>query len=170
MELNSALKKLNESSGFISWKNKSKDIFFSYAFRMIEENSNKSNEDWQLGFYNKTTDKITTFTVNDAGIEIQQEQEIFKKPGMQVNPLDIKKVKVPFEKILKETAGLQKKECPAELAGKTIAVLQNLEGYGTIWNITCIMRSFKTLNVKINAETGKIMAHSLESLMSFIKK
>ena len=49
-------------------------------------------------------------------------------------------------------------------------ILQNLGEFGNIWNITYVTHSFKTLNIKINAENGKILHHSLDSLMDFVKK
>ena len=167
MELNLALKKLKESKEFKEWNNKNQDNFFSYAFKMLE---NSKSIPWQLGFYHKTTDKVMTFIVDETEIKIQQEEEIFKKPDMEVKQIDIKKVKISFEKILKKAEEFKKEKYPKELVSKTIAILQNLEEYGTVWNITYVTHSFKTLNMKINSENGKILHHNLESLMDFIKK
>ena len=167
MELNLALKKLKESKEFKEWSNKNQDNFFSYAFKMLE---NSKSSSWQLGFYHKTTDKVMTFIVDETEIKIQQEEEIFKKPDMEVKQIDIKKVKISFEKILKKAEEFKKEKYPKELVSKTIAILQNLEEYGTVWNITYVTHSFKTLNMKINSENGKILHHNLESLMDFIKK
>ena len=163
MELNLALEKLKPSKQFKDWNKKNPDTFFSYAMKTSD------NDTWQLGFYNKKTDKMTTFIINKE-IEMQQEEEIFKKPGMEVEPIEIEKAKIPFEEILKKAEEFQKKKYPKELTSKTIAILQNLEQYGTIWNMTFVMHSFKTLNMKINPENGKISHHSLESLMDFAKK
>ena len=167
MELKQTLKKLKESKEFTDWNKKNPNNFFSYAFKMLENNKEGS---WQLGFYHKAADRVTTFVANPNSIEMQEEEEIFKKPDMEVVPVDIKKIKVPFEKILKKAELFQKKKYPAELVSKTIAILQNLKEYGNIWNITYVTLSFKTLNMKINAENGKILHHSLESLMNIVKK
>ena len=64
----------------------------------------------------------------------------------------------------------QKKKYPKELVSKTITILQNLEQFGTVWNITFVMHSFRTLNMKINPESGEILHHNLESLMDFVKE
>jgi len=166
MELKSALKKLRESKEFKEWNSKNKDTFFSYAFALLD---NKNNS-WQLGFYHKSTDKIKNFIVNENNIEMQKEEDIFKKPGIEVKQIDIEEVKLPFKKILKITEEFQKKKYSNELINKTIAILQNLEEYGNIWNITYITHSFSTLNIKVNAENGKILYHSIDSIMSFVKK
>jgi len=167
MDLQSALKKIKDSKEFMDWNKKNPDIFFSYAFKIVEE---KKEQPWQLGFYHKSTDKVVTFVADNDEIEMQKEEEIFKKPDMQVKPLEIEKIKIPFKKILKITEEFCKKEYPTEIINKTIAILQNLEEYGNIWNITYITASFKTLNIKVNAENSKIMHHNIESLMSFANK
>ena len=163
MELNQTLEKLKQSKQFKDWNKENPDIFFSYAMKTSDSDT------WQLGFYNKKTDKMTTFILNKE-IEMQQEEEIFKKPGMEVNPINMDKINIPFKKILIKAEEFQKKKYPKELVSKTIAILQNLEQYGNTWNITYVMHSFKTLNMKISPENGKILHHSLESLMDFAKK
>lgn len=167
MELNQAIKKLNESKEFKEWGRENKDAFLSYAFQMLEDNKKAP---WQLGFYHKAKDKIITFVVDEGLIEIKKEEEVFKKPDTVVKQIDTEKITIPFKEILKKTEKFKKKEYPRELVSRTIAILQNLEGYGNIWNITYVMHSFKTLNMKVSSENGKIMHHSLDSLMDFIKK
>ena len=49
---------------------------------MIED---KQDPPWSLGFYHKTTDKITTFVVNKDSIDPQAEEEAFKKPDTEIN-------------------------------------------------------------------------------------
>jgi hypothetical protein len=88
---------------------------------------------------------------------------------MQIRPLDIKKMKIPLNKILRKIKEFQKEKYSKELVNKIIVILQNLQDYGNIWNITYITHSFKTLNIKVNAENGEILHHSIDSLMSFVK-
>jgi len=167
MELNQAFEKLKKSKEFRDLNKKTQDIYFSYALIMLENDKSGS---WQLGFYHKSTDKMITFIVNKDEIRMEKEEEIFKKPGMNVNPLEIEKAKISHNEILKKAEGFHKKMYPNELVSKKIAILQNLEERGDIWNITFVMRSFKTLNMKINPENGEIVDHSLDSLMDFVKK
>jgi len=166
MELIQALEKLKKSKKFIDLNKITKDIYFSYALIMLENNNIGP---WHLGFYNKSTDKMITFIVDNEEIKMEKEEEIFKKPDMEVKQIDIEKVKIPYIEILKKAGEFQKKNYPNELTNKRIAVLQNLEDYGTVWNITYITNAFNTLNMKINAINGKILHHKLESLMSFVK-
>jgi hypothetical protein len=167
MELKSLLEKLRQSKEFKEWNKNNPDNYLSYAFMTIE---NDKESPWQFGFYHKSTDKMATFIIKEDCIEAQGEEEIFKKPDMEVKPLDIKAVKFPIKSLIAKTKELQKKEYPKEVINKIILILQNLEEFENIWNITCITHSFKTLNVKISPEKGEILSHNLDSLMDFIQK
>lgn len=167
MELKRALERLNKSKEYKDSIKENKDIFFSYALMTIENNETPP---WQLGFYDKAADKITTFVIGKNEIAVQKEDEVFKKPGMEVKPIDIEKAKLKFNEIIKKAEKFKKEEYPKETISKTIAILQNLQGFGTIWNITFMTDSFKTLNLKINAENSEVVHHNLESIMDFVKK
>ena len=167
MGLKQALKRLKESKEFKDLSKKIKEIYFSYALIMIEDDKTAP---WQIGFYHKSTDKMITFVVDKNEIKIHEEEEIFKKPGMEVKKIDMEKVKIPYNELLKKAEDFRKNKYPKELVSKTIAILQNLKEYGNIWNITYVMQSFKTLNMKINADNGKILSQEIQSLMDFVKK
>ena len=167
MELKQAFEKVSKSKEYKDLIKENNDIFFSYALMTIEKNEASS---WQLGFYNKATDKITTFVIGKNEIAVQKEEEVFKKPGMEVKPIEMEKAKLKFNEIITKAEKFKKEEYPKETISKTISILQNLEDYGTIWNITFVTDSFKTLNMKINPENGEVLHHALEPLMSFVKK
>jgi len=93
-----------------------------------------------------------------------------KKPDMKIRPIKIDHIKMSSEEIIKKADEFQKKKYSGELVNKKIIILQNLEKYGDVWNITLITRSFNTLNIKLNADDGGIVYHNLESMMNFIKK
>lgn len=167
MELKAALKKLKGSEEFKEWDAKNPENFLSYAFKMIESDKDSP---WQFGFYYRATDKVTSFIATEDKIEVLDEEEVFKKPDTKVEPVDIEKVSLPFEKIMKKAEEFQKHHYSAELVDRTISILHNIEEYGTIWNITYITRAFKTLNMKINPENGKVEHHNASSLMDLVKK
>ncbi|MBI2134922.1 hypothetical protein HYU09_02950 [Candidatus Woesearchaeota archaeon] len=166
MELKEALGKLEKSKELMAWKQKNPGTFFSYALKIIEENK---EEPWSLGFYNKSTDKVVTFVVG-SDIEVQEEEEIFKKPETVIKPIETEKAKISFSGILEKAREFTDKTYPNELISKTIAVIQNLEKYGTVWNITYITHSFNTINIKASPEDGKILYNNIESIMGMIKK
>ena len=166
MELNIALKKLEQSKDFKGWHKKNKNAFFSYAFNIPQE----MPDEWQLGFYSNEKDRITTFVVNGSVISIRPEEEVFKKEEAKVNEINIEKVKLTLETVLSKASEFQSKSYPKDKSVKTIAILQNIASYGNIWNITYVTESFNTLNMKIDASNGKVLDHSLSSVFSFRKE
>lgn len=167
MDLKSALKKLEESQDFRKWHQNNKNTYFSYAFKIPQE---MGSNDWQLGFYNKKKDKITTFVVNGNDIKIRLEEEIFKKEEAKVNEIQLDKVKLTFDNAVLKANEFQQKNFPKDRSIKTIVILQNLSNFGNIWNITYVTEAFNTLNMKIDASNGKILEHNLSSVFSFRKE
>ena len=164
MEVKPALKKLEESSDFKKWRQKNKNTYFSYAFKIPQE----MPDEWQLGFYDRKKDKITTFVIGDD-IKIKPEEDVFKKEEMKVNEIQIGKVKLSFDNAIVKANEFQQKNFSKDRSIKTIAILQNLSNLGNIWNITYITEAFNTLNMKIDAVNGKILEHNLSSIFSFKK-
>lgn len=162
MKLKDVLEKLGKSKTFQEWQKSNKKCYLSHVFIMLGE-----KEDCQVGYYNKEKDKITSFII-DEKIEVSQESDIFKKDRKIVEKLDIDKVKIDFEDAVKIANKFQRENYTKEIPIKKIIVLQNLE-IGQVWNITYISNSFNTLNIKIDAKTGKIKNHEIVSLFSFGK-
>lgn len=164
MELREVLDKLKESSDFREWFKNNSETYFSYAFTMIESNV---QAEWQMGYYDKKKNKVITFIVQEKEITINPEEDIFKKPDMQVKEIDLDKVKLKLNDILANAEKLQKEKYSKELISKKIIILQNLEDFGNIWNITFLTQSFSTLNIKIKTDDGKIIEHKLAPLFGF---
>lgn len=164
MDLKPALKKLEESKDFKDWHKANKNTYFSYAFKIPQE-----SDEWQLGFYDKKRDKITTFVINGDNVKIRPEEEVFKKEGAKINEIKLEKVKLTFEKAISKADEFQQKNFPKDKSMKTIAILQNMEKLGNVWNITYITELFNTLNMKIGASDGKILEHNFSSIFSFRK-
>ena len=165
MELKLALKKLEESQDFKKWHRENKNTYFSYAFKIPQE----SNE-WQLGFYNRKRDKITTFIINGDNVNIRLEEDIFKKEETKVNEIQLDKVKLTLDNALAKANEFQEKNFPKDKSIKTIAILQNMSSLGNIWNITYVTETFNILNMKIDASSGKVLKHNLSSVFSFRKE
>ena len=167
MDLKPALEKLEKSPDFRQWRKKNRNTYFSYAFKILEEMG--SNE-WQLGFYDIKKDRITTFVVTGDDVKIMPEEEVFKKEETKVKEVQLDKVKLAFDSIITKVSQFQGKNFPKDKSIKTIVILQNIPGYGNIWNITYVTEAFNTLNMKIDASNGKILEHNLSSIFSFRKQ
>ena len=165
MELEQAIRKLNGDRQFNSWKKSRANAYFSYAFRMFLD----SEDDWQIGYYDKDNDKITTFVVKENAVDMKSEEDVFKEESTSVLPIDKSKLKLKLDKIMDKAKKFQSSKYPKEIPVKIISILQNLDNIGTIWNITYITASFNTLNMKIKADDGSIAEHKLLPLLSFKK-
>lgn len=167
MDLKPVLEKLEDSQNFKKWRQKNKDAYLSYAFKIAEE---MGSNDWQIGFYDRKKDKITTFVMAGDNVKIRPDEEVFKKEGMKVNEIQLDKIRLTFDNAMGKAGEFQEKNFPKDRSIKTIAILQNIPKLGNIWNITYITEAFNTLNMKIDASTGKVLEHALSSLFSFRKE
>ncbi|MBI2557838.1 hypothetical protein HYW20_00805 [Candidatus Woesearchaeota archaeon] len=167
MDIKQALKKLEESPNFKSWKQKHKGTYFSYAFKILQE---MNPEEWQIGFYDSKKDKITTFIIDGDAVTIKPEEDIFKKEETKVNEVNLSKVKLTFDNVIAKSDNFQKENFPNDKSVKTIAILQNVSKLGNVWNITYVTEAFNTLNMKIDASNGKVLEHNLASIFSFRKE
>lgn len=162
MEIKEVIDKLCQNPEFKEWKKHDKECYLVHAFKMLDD----LNENiWQIGYYNKKNDKITTFFIENDDIKIIPEEEVYKKEKKEIKKLDIKKVKISMQDSLKKANELLKNKYK-ESSMKTVLILQNIDE-GLVWNITFVTNSFKTLNVKIDANNGKILKHELTPLMEF---
>ena len=166
MDIKLALKNLENNGNFMKWRSKNQSNYFSYAFKIMEE----AREDWHLGFYDKSKDKVTTFVMSGDLIEIRHEEELFKREETSVRAIDLSKIKLTFDGILAKAREFQKKNFPKDSSIKTIVILQNLAELGNIWNLTFVTQAFNTLNLKIDASYGKILEHNITSIFSFRQK
>ena len=167
MDLKSALKSLEENAEFKKWHQKNKHIYLSYAFKIPQE---MHEDEWQFGFYNSKSDKITTFVILKDSVRIRQEEEVFKREETKINPIAIDKVKTSFDDAIKKADEFQNKSFPKDRSVKTIVILQNIAELGNIWNITYVTEAFNTLNMKIDASNGKILEYNLTSIFDFRQK
>ncbi len=163
MDLKPALKRLKESKDYKDWHKNNRDTYFSYAFKIPQE----MPDEWQLGFYDRKKDRVTTFVISGSAISIRAEEEIFKKEDAKINEIGLEMVSLTFEEAIRKSSEFQSKSYPKDKSIKTIAILQNISSYGNVWNITFITESFNTLNMKIDASNGKVLEHNLSSVFSF---
>jgi hypothetical protein len=163
MEFKEAVKKLKDSSEI---KDLDKDNYLAHGFMTLDENFNES-QPWNIGFYSKKTDKITSYSITDNVIEKLGEQEVFKDPDDIVQELEIEKVKKTMNSVISSAKKLIEKKYSKETPARAIVLVQNIKDIGTVWNITIITKQFNTINVKMNSYTGKIVEDKIVSLLQY---
>jgi hypothetical protein len=164
MEIKDTVKLLEANSEYKDWKKIHKKYYLVHLFKMADE----ANKDiWQIGYYCKEEDKITTFLLEKDIVKVIPEGEIFREEEHTLQELDLSKVKIDYPEALKIAHELHAKNYRQEQIFKAIMILQHLEDQ--IWNVTFVTNSFKTLNIKINAESGNLISHDLQSLIEISK-
>ncbi len=160
LSIQESLNKLHSSKEFKDYEEQNNNSYLCACFLIFGPEEQGT---WQLDYYNKEKHEITSFILSEK-IEVKTSEEIFQKEKKDVEELDLKKLKISFEKVLEITEKLRKEKYKHETPTKTIVILQNAK---PLWNITYLTASFKILNVKINAITGEIIEERLESVMGF---
>ncbi len=164
-DVKDALKALEESKIFLEYKKDNSKSYLVNAFTMVEPKH--PDIVWQLGYYNKNKDRIVTFVINDE-VERHPESEVFKEKDT-ISPLEISKVKIGVETGIENALKCQKKKYPRDFPMKSIILLQNFEGH-SIYNITFVTQTFKTLNIKISSQDGRVVDDKIHSLFDFNDK
>lgn len=162
MDLHETLAKLTRSAVFKDWHAKNKEYFLAHAFVMLDE-ANKGV--WQVGFYSKEKERMVTFIIAGDSVKHTEEQEVLRTEG-EIAKLNPEEVKHPIEEALKTAKECLKENYRGEMPVKEFFIIQSAEEH-TMFNITYFTQSFKTINVKIDSNTGKIIKHSMQSLAEF---
>jgi len=157
------LRALHQDEDFQHWQNEHPKCYLSHFFNLLDEKQELVQE-WQIGYYDSTSDTITTFISKIGGFEIQGNQQIFKKEQDSIEPLDIKNADFTFAQAIELCRKNFSSLFLPEITGEGFIILQQLQGK-TLWNVTCISKSVKFLNIKIDATTGEIDSHQKISMM-----
>ncbi|MCX6708408.1 MAG: PepSY domain-containing protein [Candidatus Woesearchaeota archaeon] len=159
MDIHTTLAKLTRHPIFKEWHEKNKEYYLAHAFVMLDE-ANKNCV--QVGFYNPEKERMVTFFVSDD-VQKTDEQEVLRSEGT-IQPLRPEEVKLTIEEALQIAEKCFKEY--KEIAIKHFFIIQNTEGH-TMFNITYFTQSLKTVNIKIDANSGKIIKHSVQNLAQF---
>ena len=159
-KLKESIKKLEDSEEYEEYLKKNKESYLVSGFLILEEG------DWQIDYYSPSSGMVTAFLVREK-VKVKPESQAFQKEKKKIEELDLEKIKVNFEEAMEIVEKVRKEKYETETANKKIIVLQNLEDFGTVWNITLITHSFKTLNVKIDCSNGEVKSEGLTSVINF---
>ncbi len=150
------------SATFKEWKEFHPKAFLYLIFSMFEK---VSLAVFEAAYYCPKEKKATIFVIDEV-VLLKGEDEIF---GDNVPAkLEFKNVKINMADALITASKTQIEKYPNEIPSKTIVMLQVIDKK-TSWNLTLFTLSFSTLNIKIDAASGKVFDHSLSKLFDFVK-
>lgn len=161
-DLKKEIEEIKKSKEFMEYKDKNEDSYLSSCFLFYEDSEEAS---WQFDFYNPKEDNMIIF-IYEKKIEVKGPEKIAKKDESGVEELDLKKVKLGFDKAMKKIDKFRSKKYKNEIPDKTIVVLQSLNKK-VVWNISFLTQQSNLLNIRIDASSGKILEHKLSSIMEF---
>jgi hypothetical protein len=159
MILKDAIKKVEASKTYKTFLKENKDYYLAHAFTMLDEKEKKYL--WELGYYSPSADKLAVFET-EPKIALKTVDDAFKKDG-SIAKLEMKEVDVSVAKAMEICDKLMSEKYSAQSITKRIIILQNINGQ--VYNITLICVSFSLINIKIDAKTGEITSHNLQSIM-----
>lgn len=161
MQLREALKKLLDSKEYREWHDANPDHYLAHGFYMDGDNV---VGEWQVGFFNKHDNRITTFTLGNE-ITINPPSELFQKES-GVRELITQAFESDSDEALDVANEHRKEKYKGHEPTKTMILLQHLEA-GQVWNISFITNKFAVCNVKVDAKTLEIVSSSCESLLGW---
>lgn len=158
MEIKELIKKVEESEPFKQWS-KTNEGKLAHIFSI-----EGGVEAYDIGYYLEKEDKIASFEISNDNVIFKGTSEAFKQPNKKILPLDKEKIKVNLKDALEKVLNLQKEKYASAIPFKQITILQKLPE-GQVWNFTFITQTFKTLNIKIDSETGEILSDEIVNLI-----
>ncbi len=124
-----------------------------------------TNSNPQIGFYSRSTKKVSTFDINSMDHSvIVHEEPPFQETEHDIKELDLSKIKIEFDRAIEIANNVKDEFYKKEMINRQVVILQHLD-IGQIFNITFITQTFKTLNIKINAEREEVISHELANLI-----
>lgn len=146
-------------------KIKNSDVFKNLKKKLYLCSCFAIDDDWQYDFYDKKKKKITSFKIKDKVELLESESKVFQKEKVDIEKLNLDKVKVDLSEALLKIDKIKKKKAGSENINKKIIILQHIKV--PLWNISYLTTSFNILNVKVNANNGEIVSEKFESLLNF---
>jgi len=143
-----SLKKLQNSKEFKDYMKKNPDAYIANTIYL---------DTIEFNLFSPKTKIVTVFSVenNITSKELDKENRIFPR-------LDLKKIKLDVDEIMKIFENERLKICKDEVT-KTIIILQ--QDKEPVWNLSQLTSSIKILQILISAETGKVIESSYKRII-----
>jgi len=164
MNVKTAIEALHASEEFKTWQVSHKDAYLAHVFSMIGE----EEAVWQVGYFEPADNLVYAFEIGEQ-IKINPGEAVFGPEGTTIDEVKIDDIKIPLTDALDTVKELQHKKYPNQKPVKKIIVLQSVHEHGMVYNITYVTQEFKTLNIKVDATTGKVVEDKLVEIFKFQK-
>jgi hypothetical protein len=160
MNVQQAIEYVQTSEKYQSFSKEQPEYYLAHCFCTIDK---QGKSPWQIGYYSKKTQKIVSFTADEAIIQ-HDEDDAFRKEG-HVPKLEEKEVSISVEEALAKADAYKEAHHPAEDVTKRIIILQSMKG-APVWNITLITNIFSLINMHVHADTAEVLSTNVDSVLN----
>lgn len=151
---------LSQNQLFLKWKKNHSKSYLSHFFCQLD-NQFKTVSEWQIGLFDSETNKITVFVpIKGEDFEIKPEDEVFKKEDSKVELLEMKNLKISFDRAVEIFKANYQNFFPKSVLGGGFVIVQTLDER-SLWNLTFITKEIKFVNIKIDTRSGDISDHQV---------
>ena len=150
---------IKKSNEFKKFRERNKKAILFSAFFILGPDF--ETETQQVDYLMPNMKKITTFFLNpDGKVNLKQDElQVKKEEAVELKVDKIKDLDFIIEEIKKKI-----KDKPT----KIIAILQHQKDK-QVWNISCILQTFKILNLHFDSFNGKIIKEEEKNIFDFIQ-
>lgn len=163
-KINQLFEKLEKSDEFKEWQKENKDDYLVNFFVFAGDLKGVCDAIWQIGYYNKEKDLITSFEIGDD-VVIHDPSQAFKKEKA-ICELKLDDIKVDLKDAIDFAIECKEKENQDKDLIKVIVIVQVIDDV-PMYNFTFVTNTFKTINVKVNSISKELIDIKVQSIMDF---
>lgn len=157
MEVPDYVATAESEQNLLLWKQQHPHAFLSYF--LIDGGKE------QVGFYHEASDKVFSVAMDEEQHVLQAwEDDVFRDPEKKVHLLQLDTVTFPLAQLKEKAERFFSEKYAAIPFSKILYLLETIEGFGTVWNITFVTRTTTFVILKIHPQTGEIIEERKESL------
>jgi len=161
MDVKDDIAAVEASPKFAAFKKECNNAYLAHVFSMHGKGEACH---CQIGYYSPGKDKLIVFEAEP--VKLLPEDDAFNR-GEPIKRLDMDAVGLSCAEAEEKALTFQRQQFPNETVTKIIMVLQHLNRQ--LYNCTLITDHFNILNVRLDAESGKVVSHEIKSILSLRK-
>ncbi len=157
------LQELSKDELYRQWIAHHSPAYLSHFFCPIDADYHEKAQ-WEIGFYDPAAKKITVFVPRPGTVEIKPADDVFQKEPAAIERLEVEKVTIDLEQAIPLCQQALQDYFPNEPLVEGFLILQTFQDT-ILWNFTFMAKTFRFVNVKIDAQTGSVVTHQQVDLV-----
>lgn len=137
----------------------------SYLVHVMRTTGMGADGEFQVGYYDESSDKVTNFSVGKDRLVKEEPSEVFKK-APKILPLDLSDVKLSLADVESRIDEVVSESYSQHPVQKRILILQCLPD-GQVYNVTLVTATFMVINLRFDAASGELVREHMEPVFSF---